>query len=317
MRFTRFLIILFASLVLAMAVIAILPRLKIARPDAETNWTATIYAAKIRAADAVRGPRIFTVSGSDLLFSLDTSVLSQHLPYPVINFASHAGLGLPYILDRITREMRPGDIVILGLEYELLQDKPEPSQLTVQVVTFFDHDFAIRQPLLDLPQYVFGYSVLSSLVEGIKWFYHGPPDGRPGETLDALGNERGNSVAASKPQLLGVESSAGATRPIDSGARDVLRAFAQEAVRRHVTVYAIPSALADTPAYHTAGYRQFLRSIQPMFSGLGIPFLGNPTLSLLPTHDMYDTIYHANDRGRAIFTARILALLCAKMTCHS
>jgi hypothetical protein len=316
MKFARFLYLLCSSLMLAMAVIAILPWLKLARPDAQTNWTAGLYVAKIRAADAVKGPRIFAVSGSDLLFSLDTSVLSKHLDHPVINFGSHAGLGLTYILDRITREMRPGDVVVLGLEYELLQGEPQPSELTVQVATFFDHDFARRQPLAERLRYIFGYSVLPSLVEGAKWLYRGPPEGRPGETLDALGNERGNTVAASKRQLFGIDPPGEATASIAPGVKASILAFAGEAARRHVTLYAIPSAVADTPAYRTAGYQDFLKTVPPMFAGLGIPFLGEPALSFLPQQDMYDTIYHANDRGRAIYTARILAALCTRMTCH-
>jgi len=38
---------------------------------------------------------------------------------------------------------------------------------------------------------------------------------------------------------------------------------------------------------------------------------------LLAPADMYDTVYHANDRGRALYTARILDLICATMKCQA
>jgi hypothetical protein len=317
MSFPRFLAALFASLVLALGLIALLPAMRIARPDAEIAWTESLYIAKERISGTIAGPRIIAVGGSGTLFSFDSEMATRRIGRPVVNFGTHAGLGLPYILDRAGRLLHPGDVVLLAPEYELLQSGAPPNEHTIQFVGFYDRGYLMRCPLAEWPRYIFGYGVLSSLVEGIKQMWKGPPTGRSDAILDELGNARGNTVALSLGMQLAGAAPALPPLPVSQAALDALRKFAAIAAARHVQILVIPPALIYTPGYSDPAFRTFQSSLGAIYARLGMKVLGDPALAFLPPEDMYDSVYHANDRGRVHYTSRILPLVCQALGCKA
>lgn len=316
MAFNRFLAVSVAALILSLAAIAWLPALGVARPDPDAAWAASLYVQKDRIANAVAGKRVLAVGGSGTLFSLDTVELSKHLGEPVVNFGTHAGLGLTYILYRAGQELRPGDVVLLAPEYELLQQSSRPNALLIQFVDFFDRAFIPTRPLIEQAQYWLGYGVLPSLTEGIKTIFLGPPKGRNDITLDRLGNARGNTVAAARAKHLVVDGPPPTPLPISPDAIAALRRFSAQARERHARIYVIPPTLVREAGYDAPPYQRFRRHVKAMFLGIGMTYLGDPEKTLLPTADMYDSIYHANDRGRAAYTAVILRAICGTLHCQ-
>jgi hypothetical protein len=63
--------------------------------------------------------RLILVGGSSFGFSINSAILEGESDYDVINYGLHAGLGIEYMLDDISKYTRDGDIVVLGFEYEL------------------------------------------------------------------------------------------------------------------------------------------------------------------------------------------------------
>ena len=87
----------------------------------DADWVHHLFLRKEAALQlAPSGPRVLIVGGSGCLFSLDAAVLERELEQPVINLCSHAGVGLEYMLARARRHARPGDTVLLALEYRVL-----------------------------------------------------------------------------------------------------------------------------------------------------------------------------------------------------
>jgi hypothetical protein len=72
--------------------------------------------------------RIVIVGGSGALFGIDAELIEKKLHIPTVNFATHAGLGLRYLLDRVRGELRAGDIVLLSAEYETWSDTYRDTQ---------------------------------------------------------------------------------------------------------------------------------------------------------------------------------------------
>ncbi|MGD0461495.1 MAG: hypothetical protein ABSB74_03300 [Tepidisphaeraceae bacterium] len=72
--------------------------------------------------------RLVIVGGSGALFGIDAELIEKKLHIPTVNFATHAGLGLRYLLDRAERELRSGDIVLLAAEYETWPDAYRDSE---------------------------------------------------------------------------------------------------------------------------------------------------------------------------------------------
>ena len=73
-----------------------------------------------------KGSRILLAGGSGTLYSIRAEQLERNFGGPVINLGLHAGLGLDYLLTRLQRRVRPGDVVVLFLEYGLyVESQPE------------------------------------------------------------------------------------------------------------------------------------------------------------------------------------------------
>jgi hypothetical protein len=311
-----FLAALAACLALALLVIAALPRLGLARPSAELVWTQSLYVQKTRIADAIAGPRILVVGGSGTLFSFDSTVAGAAIGRPMVNFGTHAGLGMAYILDRAARLLHRGDIVVLAPEYEFLQQPDRVNEFAIQLAVFFDPAFIAAQPLAQRPHYWLGYGVLPSLTEGLRWALHGAPPQRTDIRLDALGNARGNSVAGSANRALSLAGPDLPVAPVTPAAVTLLRRFMAQARALDVTVYAIPPALVSTPGYRAASFRRFQDNLPALFASLGMIPAGSAGDGFLAPQDMYDSVYHANDSGRAVYTERMVRALCQRMTCR-
>lgn len=317
MSFLRFLAALFVSFGMALGLIALLPVIHLARPDAEIAWTASLYASKEHSADLMSGPRVIAIGGSGTLFSFDSEVATRYISRPVLNFGTHAGLGLPYILDRAGRLLRAGDVVLLAPEYELLQAPSAPNEHTIQFISFYDLGYLKQRPLTEWPRYFFGYDVLPSLVEGIKQMLKGPPAGRPDVVLDRSGNARGNTVALSRGEQLADAAPLLPPAPVSDAAFEALRKFSALAAAKHVKILVISPALIRTRGYSDPAFREFQSSLCAIYARLGMKMLGNPEQAFLPPQDMYDSVYHANDRGRALYTSRILPLVCKELGCRT
>lgn len=310
----RFLLSFAISLAVALAVIALLPSLGIARSSAEIAWVASLYADKTRIAEGIKEPRILVVGGSGTLFSFDAEVATKHIGRPVVNFGTHAGLGLGYILDRAGRILRPGDTVLLAPEYELLQQESAANEYAIQLTAFYDHDYLSRLSPMDRLRYLLGYDVLPSLAVGARVALHRPPARRTDISLDGFGDVRGNTVSQSKRDI--PLETVPPERPISTIAVAELSHFLEQARARHVQVIAIPPALVETPASRSAAFAAFQQSRAALLIRLGIAQAGVPSDGFLPPSDMYDSVYHANDRGRASYTGRMLAILCETMNCR-
>jgi len=63
-----------------------------------------------------RPPHLIIMSGSNGLYSVNSKVLSEEIKMPVTNMAVHWGIAL-YTAERISEWVKPGDIVLMPLEY--------------------------------------------------------------------------------------------------------------------------------------------------------------------------------------------------------
>jgi hypothetical protein len=141
-----------------------------------------------------------------------------------------------------------------------------------------------------------------------------PAQGRSDVSLDRSGNVRGNTIAASNAASL--RNAAPGTRPLAPERIARLREFSAKAKTQNVKILVIPPALIMTPAYGAARFRHFQDSLNSLYTGLGMLPVGDPVIGFLPPEDMYDSVYHANDRGRARYTQRVLDAICRAAFCQ-
>jgi hypothetical protein len=309
-----FLFVLLLSALATLGLIALLPLVPGIKTDPSGPWIDQLYKQKIAALHQQRGNRIYVVSGSSSLFSLDTKILSDAVGRPVINLATHAGLGLPYILDRAEREIQPGDTILFTPEYPLLVLPPEPGEIAIDYVTFFDRSYIASRPLAEQSHFYLGYGFVDSIVETLKTIRTGKQVGRDDLTIDALGNARGNTVA------LSVKDNAefapgGPPSPITSDAMASLRKFWGMAREKHATILAFPIALIHLPGFEAPAEQALRQHVRAAFAQVGMTVRGSDDTGWVDPSGIYDSAVHANDAGRAVYTARIAVLLCAEISC--
>lgn len=80
-------------------------------------WIPKAIQYKRALCQAIHGPKIVVIGGSEALFSTDSELLSQQTGMPVVNMATHIGIPLrlyPNLLEGVVRE---GDVVVYSLAF--------------------------------------------------------------------------------------------------------------------------------------------------------------------------------------------------------
>jgi len=68
-------------------------------------------------AQAAQGPRMLFVGGSNVAFGMDCEQVRQRTAYEPVNLAVHASVGMDFMLSEGLSVARPGDVVVVSLEY--------------------------------------------------------------------------------------------------------------------------------------------------------------------------------------------------------
>src|SRR5918911_1472998 len=88
--------------------------------DKQHLYQASLLKAELLA--NVPSPRIIIFGGSNIAFGIDSELMEQKLGMPVINDGLHVALGVAP-LEEVKKYIRPGDIIIISLEYYNFTDE--------------------------------------------------------------------------------------------------------------------------------------------------------------------------------------------------
>lgn len=75
------------------------------------------YNRKISLMDSVDQPRVILLGGSNIAFGVDSKAIADSLHCHVINMGLHGGIGMRYPVEDCLQYVRPGDVVVMQLEY--------------------------------------------------------------------------------------------------------------------------------------------------------------------------------------------------------
>ncbi len=285
------------------------------KPTSEAQWVAALYQHKEAIAGKLEGRKIVVVGGSGALFGIEAAAIEQDTGIPTVNFATHAGLDLPYLLHRGAKTLVAGDLLLLSIEYPLLNHNGQPRPLLVDFAMFFDRPYIHALPPRAWVDFYLGFDYLAANIDSVK-----RAAGVTGtaeavyrvDTLNARGDQTANTVAAATPdRLQRVRGMPPIKADIDSDsvAMQRLAQTVSELRRRGVGVAIVWPGMVDRPPYHTATYRAYFDTLTRRFGAFGAVVLGRPEDSLLPLQDMFDTHFHPNARGRTKLTHQLVARL--------
>lgn len=252
-------------------------------------------------------PRLILVGGSAAAFGVDSALLARELPdYQPVNFGLYAALGTRVMLDLSIKELRPGDLVVIMPE----QQRQALSD-TVGADTFWqavDGDFSA---LACLHARDFG-PLLGAFPRfaGAKFRYFltgaPTPDGvyRRG-SFNAVGDVA-NPLCSANILPDGYDT----TMPIrfdpsmlDTDFCDALNAYTAQAESVEAAVlYHFPpmNVLAVANAEDIDTYADYLQS------QLTAPLAGDPHACVMDAGWFYDTNFHLNVSGKAVFTRQLI-----------
>ncbi|MCH8621924.1 hypothetical protein [Undibacterium sp. TS12] len=285
-------------------------------PTASSRWVFDAYQHKIQAAQRSAGPRVLIVAGSNALFGINSGMLEDYWHKPVINLGVNAGLGLPYILDVSRRLAKPGDIILMPMEYALYLDDGKANSQIIDYVMARDLDYWRSLPRTEQLRFAAGLGA-DRLLHGLRHLPDGPvTSGTYGaHHLDARGDQTHSSPAERTPaDIAAVQASKAwdyAHRAnTETGGWSSMAAYAQWARANQICLIAVPTVLLHHNKYDANPEdRAFYAQLPQRLGKLGIEYLGKPRDFMYPVNLFFDTDHHLQDWARDKHTASLIALL--------
>ena len=258
-------------------------------------------------------PRIILVGGSNVAFGIDSELMEQELGIPVINDGLHVALGIAPI-NEIRKNLKPGDIVIISLEYYNFTDHQsffgQPPYLADWVEIAPERIWDLHEPYKQMPSiytimlqrkvnrqlnyFLYGFSY-----EAGRTFYAGDQFNEHGDFIGHLGEH-----SQTKFEI------ADSVYPINliEEAYVFLEDFNQFAQSQGALVFYEAQAHRRTNCEKT-GQKQLNRFFNLLKTRTTIPLLTKLDELCLPDDYFYDTPYHLNEQGRRIRTERLIVNL--------
>ncbi len=323
----KFLAGLIGGFLLVLGVMWLAFSLNLGVPSESTRWVFELNRRKKAMADHAPAPRLLLVGGSATLFGLSAKEIEAETGYHTVNLGTHAALGTACILRVAQQDAKPGDTLLLVLEYELYNyGKIKQSwahKLLVDYVISRDPEFFHS---LTLPEKwtVFMLTPTVRLIDGLKArFRTEPPYNDAGlgaysvQNLNGWGdltNHTREHRLANREPIIQSKSALGRGLSEHPEGFDTIAAFCNWAETNHIRVLATFPNLADRDDYHGPVARKSEEIIKNFYASLNVPVVADYTNALFPEDQFFDTMYHLTDEAALARTKILIPYLKRSLT---
>ena len=137
--------------------------------NTETCWIDDCYVEKENLARKIGDrPKIVFGGGSGTIMGVRAKDVQKAFGVPTVNMGVHAGLEIDYILYRLKRVLREGDVVILPLEYEHFVYTGKSNSLKTFFVASCDREYFLGLSWRSKAQYTFSLMGFNKVLEALK-----------------------------------------------------------------------------------------------------------------------------------------------------
>jgi hypothetical protein len=288
---------------------------QVGAPTESSRWISEIYQIKSSIADSIKVPKLVLVSGSNTHFGISCKTISTETGVPCVNGGTHMGLGTTYILHQARLWLKPGDLVLLPLEYEFYQDRGIPNHLIIDYIFAHDIKYLLSVDLVAKLRFLLGIS-LERLQQGILGKLHPPQPlttGYQSKSVNKYGDETINRQADMTEkhyQILNnstpikIETSQMSRYAINEISEFII--WCQTKDIKPIVTW--PNTL-KFDSYQERVKQEFFHEIEKFYDGRKVPVLGKPEDFMYDKSMFYDTSYHLNDRGVRYRTQQIIELV--------
>lgn len=280
---------------------------------------AAVIEHKIQDAANLPCPKFLLVGGSSVGCGISAKIISEELDVPAYNFSFWGSLGSQYILHLAKKVLKPGDTVLLCLEYEILDwSGISPYWLDQSFLRFVmgvEPDFIKSKPFIERIWTAYSMppgSVLSGLSswvggkERIQFNFFENHNEFGDSTPNTLENKMKNLSAYEarirEPSMIFISGFKG--RP--KGAAAVYD-FLQWANENDVSVLAAYPNIAKNYLYSDNNVHNVDTKVRKIYSRFDIPILAPPKESMLDPAIFFDTNYHLLQSSIPERTRKLLA----------
>ena len=251
-------------------------------------------------AATIRRPKLVIIAGSNGLFSHRCETMEPILDMPCLNGAITAELGLAYMLELGQRLIRPGDAVLLPLEYT---EFPLPERRYIDAqghpfrLTYDRENIGVLPPAqLGRALFQFDLSYLIGALAEMALDAAGVRRRFSVETLTRHGDMRGHTVAKAerfRRQIAASESwlPKAAAFKMSRNAQTIIGRFLGWASRNDVRVIATMPTMFDDRLAEDA----LITQLRSLYEGAGHAFFVLPNLNQYPRSCFYDTPFHLHE----------------------
>lgn len=287
--------------------------------------------------------KLLFTAGSSALFGIDSSRIEAALGIPTINMSLHLGRPVEYILNEIEPYVKPGDIVVLPLEYEqyssttaynswftdqIMAWNPDyfrqlnlkeklrfmfsirPQRILVGVMTqsLGEQLEIVRQRRLKSPEQILSrvrtaWAQKNYRPDGMYLFLNSDPHG------DAIfRSPEPQAQPGGDPYVLGPDF-------VESPYFwQVLQDFAVRCRTRGIDLYvAWPPVMEGLLDFHAPRVSHSVSVITKRLRGMGVSMLGNPSDFQYARGRFTGNLYHLTTQGRTEHTTRLLGHMMSAM----
>lgn len=285
-------------------------------------------------------PRLILIGGSNLALGIDSSMLAEQLPYHPVNMGIFAGFHADFLLREVEDQLRPGDVVVVMLEYEHFQphwakivNSPRDLALLVEARPETLRNFRWPQVKDVLDQGLVGYG--GGVFRQAWTQLWGEDPGDPGVYQRKAFNEwcdvtihwdwKAPAEEGEATFMIPTDQGIPNNIPLAKGFReetlDALNAFYDRCHTREVAVfYAYPPfprfTFADLTgsamgmALVTRRADDYLGDLHAVLEKrLRIPIITDPGLALIPMEYCFDSNYHLQRLGARYKTQMLIDAL--------
>lgn len=271
------------------------------------QWPVTFAHHKTKLYQNISEPAIVLVGGSNLLYGVDTQLMSNSLNKPVFNFGLGASIGIKMMLELTEVALKPGDIVVLSLENELLNTHPLSTKgrvVNALTIKELHQSLSIKERLLTYwlaPLSATFTSISDPKSDRFNNIYQLSSLNPSGEFNVTIIEENTPLKPFPAKQMTGTYSIAPTNQAILDG-------FVKRMRKNNITVIATPAArYARVNSPET--YYQNERDIKNMYIKLNVPYLSDVQHHSFAANEMYDSANHINPQSRLTNTQHLITAL--------
>ncbi len=275
------------------------------KPDSEHYYQGSL--GKVRLLESIPSPRIIIFGGSNIALGIDSEMIEKKLGIPVINDGLQVGLGVTP-LNEIRKYIRPGDIIIISLEYynfteEMLYGQPEYLSDWIEISP--NRIWYLHDPAFQIPK-IYTIMLQRKINRQVNFYlYNRSLEAVRGVYTSAGFNEHGDFVAhLDDNTLFEIPAS---MYPVNTlpAAYEELEDFHQYALSKGARVFYEAQAHRQTNCDVT-GMKALRKFYVTLKNNTTIPLLTDIKQLCLPDDYFYDTPYHLNAIGREVRTERLI-----------